>query len=367
MRVLLVGEFSGVHNNLKKGLEELGVKVTLANTGDGYRKFGTDIKLKTSYNGKIGEFMNKLLEMFNYLRMQKYDVIQFINPATLYTIGYDSKKILKLLDKTKLSVCLACGCDNNFSKYYQNINSNLCKNCEIIDMRKKHSKCIYAYDKKYISYERKVYDKMDIIVPMAWEYYKIYKDYNRKYADKIANLIPFAVDVERIKPNYTVNNKLVVYHPLNREGFKGTLEIRKAFKILQGKYGDKVRFVIRGKIAFDKYMKLVEKTDIMVDQAYSVSCGMAALNAMAQGKIVITGNAGDWKEINEIPWLAEMPKFDLGHGVDEIVETISRVIDNKEKFIEYKKASRAYVEKYHDAIIVAKQFLDLYEKNIKNK
>lgn len=35
MKVLLVGEFSGFYLNLKQGLQELGVDVTLAANGDG--------------------------------------------------------------------------------------------------------------------------------------------------------------------------------------------------------------------------------------------------------------------------------------------------------------------------------------------
>ena len=46
MKVLLVGEYSGVHNNLKKGLEKLGVKVILINGGDAWKSFGADIDRK---------------------------------------------------------------------------------------------------------------------------------------------------------------------------------------------------------------------------------------------------------------------------------------------------------------------------------
>ena len=46
MRVLLVGEFSGFYLNLKQGLQELGVDVTLAANGDGWKQIpGADIPL----------------------------------------------------------------------------------------------------------------------------------------------------------------------------------------------------------------------------------------------------------------------------------------------------------------------------------
>ena len=47
MKVLLVGEYSGVHNNLKRGLEKLGVKVILINGGDSWKNFDSDIDRKS--------------------------------------------------------------------------------------------------------------------------------------------------------------------------------------------------------------------------------------------------------------------------------------------------------------------------------
>jgi len=46
MKILLVGEFSGVHNNLKMGLKALGHDVKLAADGDGFKKFGYDFRIK---------------------------------------------------------------------------------------------------------------------------------------------------------------------------------------------------------------------------------------------------------------------------------------------------------------------------------
>lgn len=39
MRILLVGEYSGVHTNLKVGLEKLGAEVLLVSEGDVWKKF----------------------------------------------------------------------------------------------------------------------------------------------------------------------------------------------------------------------------------------------------------------------------------------------------------------------------------------
>ena len=51
MRVLLMGEFSGLFTNLKNGLLELGVDCRLASIGDGWKEIpGSDMPLYTIEN-----------------------------------------------------------------------------------------------------------------------------------------------------------------------------------------------------------------------------------------------------------------------------------------------------------------------------
>ena len=49
MDVLLVGEYSRLHNSLKEGLIELGHNVTLAGTGDGFKGYPVDL----NYEAKL--------------------------------------------------------------------------------------------------------------------------------------------------------------------------------------------------------------------------------------------------------------------------------------------------------------------------
>ena len=43
MKILLWGDYSGVHQDLKSALLELGHNVIIASTGDDYKKFSNDI------------------------------------------------------------------------------------------------------------------------------------------------------------------------------------------------------------------------------------------------------------------------------------------------------------------------------------
>ena len=47
MKILLLGEYSRLHNSLKEGLQALGHQVTLVGTGDDFKRFPSDIDVSS--------------------------------------------------------------------------------------------------------------------------------------------------------------------------------------------------------------------------------------------------------------------------------------------------------------------------------
>ena len=87
MKILLIGEYSRLHNSLKKGLKELGNEVTLIGTGDLFKNYPVDISIKpTVFSYKpIPLFIRKV-----FLRLIKKDLAE-------WEIGYRFKKLLPKL------------------------------------------------------------------------------------------------------------------------------------------------------------------------------------------------------------------------------------------------------------------------------
>ena len=48
MKILLIGEYSNLHNSLKQGLEKKGHEVLLIGSGDGFKNYNVDILIKSS-------------------------------------------------------------------------------------------------------------------------------------------------------------------------------------------------------------------------------------------------------------------------------------------------------------------------------
>ena len=134
MKILLVGEYSRLHNSLKEGLQTLGHEVTLVSTGDAFKDFPSDILLKPNYDSgiskkiKVGLF--KLfglditsLSLKNQIFQQQekfkgFDVVQLINESPLGILPKYEKEIISYLKKNNAKLfLLSCGTDYTSVKY----------------------------------------------------------------------------------------------------------------------------------------------------------------------------------------------------------------------------------------------------------
>ena len=110
MNILLIGEYSRLHNSLKEGLEELGHHVVILGFKDGFKDFPVDypleIKLDTPFFRKLKAGIYKFTgfninSYYTYLQFKNYkkhlvnfDVVQLINENSFYCGYYYEQKIL---------------------------------------------------------------------------------------------------------------------------------------------------------------------------------------------------------------------------------------------------------------------------------
>lgn len=366
MKVLLVGEFSNVHNTLQQGLRELGVTVDTLNAGDGYRKFHSDIRPVVIKNHFIRKQYNDIF--VSYLS-HKYDVIQFMHECEWGRVpGLNLKAAVPLARNARLSVLLSAGCNWEYFKYgKEKVGISPCEECLKYDCKGQCYK-VHQCHHYHSSVERKVQYAMQktvkMIVPMCYEYDVC--DKSGPFADKVVHSIgmPIKTAVQGTFAPTDPSKKLIVYHPLNRRGFKGTVMVEKAFDILREKFGDTVEFVIQGGMPYEQYTQFIRQVDIIVDQKNDVTFGMASLQAMAERKILITGNYRNRISDPDYAYLKSAPAFELGTTVEEIVNNIASVIERRSEFDTLREKGAAYVRANHDYKKIARQFLDLYEEHL---
>lgn len=358
MRILLVGEFSGLHKNLKEGLIELGHKVDIASAGDGWKNIDGDIFFGAHRTGILGR-VERIINIFKALpELKNYDVVQFISPVVFprqlginhlvvnYILKKNGKVFLVGAGATAQNTAIADFCEKKY-KYPQLYDEVVKTNAKLWSQSKEGRK----YNKWFLS-------KINGYIPIMYEYAQGYRDISY---DKLCPTIPIPMNIDKITyEDNVIEDKVVIFHGLNREGVKGTPLIRQAMERLQKNYPDKVDCIIDGKMPLDEYLLLLRKTNVVVDQVYTVSNGVNAVYNLAMGKVVVGG--GEPEFLEEFG-LDDSPLVCIQADSDNIYHQLEQIVKNKKLILKHGKASRKFAEEVHDYRKVAKQYLSAWNKS----
>lgn len=353
MKILLVGEFSGFHLNLKKGLEKLGHNVTLLSSGDGWKKIPTDKKIfSLGVKNPFLKLYYMCMDYINVSSLKGFDVVQFIQPVIFPNyFRYNELLIGKLVKNNKKSFLIAAGSDSYYWKNYKTkFKYSPHEDMKNIDNNGKK----YLYETHHvISFNERLASKVNGIIPIMYDYKIGYKEFVN-----LKEVIPLPIDLSEIEyVENTVKDKVVIFHGLNREGFKGTRHIKEALKRLEEDFPNEVEIIVKGHMAYDEYKKLLYKTNIVIDQANSYSYGVNAAISLAMGKIVLSGCEPETLESFNIK---SSPIINILPDSNDIYLKLKYLICSKCDFNTAGQLSRKYVEELHDAIKVAIKFEEVY-------
>ncbi len=349
MKILLIGEFSALHNNLKEGLIAEGHDVDIAALGDGWKNIARDIDLDSSKQKYVAALERRINVFTKLWNLKGYDIVQLINPFCLFYFPLLTKKLIKNLKNNNGKLFLvAAGTDSFYLKYAREL-----LRYSPIDDYLKHDLNIKKHKlerKIYFNFNNWLADYVDGIIPIMYDYEVCYSG-----KSKLLSCISIPMNIEKIKyKKNSVKEKIFVFHGLNRYGFKGTKYVEEAFKILEQRYPDKFEFLIDGKMSLEKYLSVMDEANIIVDQTSSYSNGVNAIYALAMGKIVLGGAEPEsLVSLN----ISSSPVFNIEPTAESIINQIEYLLNNKESIEKLSKESRKYVEKYHDYRDVANLYI----------
>lgn len=360
MRILLFGEYSGFFNCLKEGLISLGHDVFLVSDGDYVKDLPSDFRwdkhIFKDNRGRLKPIFNITNLMLHHQYLKGYDVVLLIAPNVICNrrlwvnrIPYDY--LLKNNKKVYLS---GAGMTAHLFDYWYNSKEKYKSYMEGYFIES--SKVTYYNNIKLLNWEEELLNTVDGYIPIWYEYYLPFKDYSS--CQKIVR-IPINTKKFEYRPNI-VRDKIVFYHG-SRNECKGTRFIKKAFEKMQRSYGDKAEFVCAGMLPFNEYMKLVERTNVIVDDANSYSVAMNGLFSMLKGKLIMGGAE---PVANSMYGYKYNPVFNICPDVDQICDTIIDIIHRKDEIEEIGKKGRRFVEDYHDYIDIAKQYEKIFKRDL---
>ncbi|AEE20078.1 glycosyl transferase family 1 [Dokdonia sp. Hel_I_63] len=375
MRILLVGEYSRLHNSLKEGLLQLGHEVTIVGSGDGFKNYPVDIRLERGYTSgwrkKLKLIILKITSIdiseialrksFNLLKpkLSGYDVVQLINESSFDTTPSLELEIAQYLkNHNKKIFLLSCGAD--YPSITHAFTEELPYTIVTPFQEEKIDKKSFAPALKYLELDYKelhkeLYELIDGVIATDLDYHIPLKDY-----DAYIGLIPNPINTDTIKSLPQENtNPIIIFHGINRANYfkKGNDIFENALAIIKEKYASKVTIITTESLPYKTYIKKYNSAHIILDQIYSHDQGYNALEAMAKGKIVFTGAGSHFKEHYN---LLETVAIDATPDVDQIVRSLEKLIENPETIEEIRRNARLFIETHHNYKKVAQTYIDTW-------
>ncbi|PCJ20642.1 MAG: hypothetical protein COB02_03715 [Candidatus Cloacimonadota bacterium] len=345
MKILFLGSYSGLFTDLQTGLKELGHESSIVVIGDNWQKQNADLTFRNSSN-VLHKIIKPIQEYLFCSSLQKYDRIILQSPFLFSRrFGLNETLINKILSYHPHCYLSAAGTDAYSWKCYQSLKYNPYH--DLIDNNSDHT--FYSSLKSY-EWNKSLANRVKGIIPIAYTYAEAYK--------KLPNLqasIPIPINLSNYKYSpITANNKIIVFHGITRQGFKGTKYIKKAFELVSKLYPNDFEFILKGNMTINEYKKIMEKSHLIVDQCNSYGYGVNGVIALAMGKILLSGAEPEFlKDLN----VTDCPVYNIIPCVDQIVKTLVNLLNQKKSFNDLGLKSRDYVNNVHDHLKITHKYI----------
>ena len=360
LRILLLGEYSNVHNTLAQGLRSLGHEVTVASNGDFWKDYPRDIDLARA-PGKLGG-IRLMAKVYGCLpRWRGYDVVQLINPMFLELKAERIAPIYRYLRRHNRTMVL-CAMGMDYYWVHENINRKPLRYSDFNFGHQLRTDPTALRDRDDWTDTHKgrlnqmIAHDCDAIVATPYENYACYQPC---FPGKTLH-IPFPIIPAKTTPHTDTMGpvKLFIGISRGRSAYKGTDIMLRAAEDVARQYPDRLVLQIAEGLPFDEYKQMMDGSDAIMDQLYSYTPAMNALLAMSKGIVVIGGGEPENYEIlgeTELrPIINVLPDY------DSVRHELEQLVLHPERLPLLKRQSQEYILRHHDYVKVAQQYEELY-------
>ena len=273
MKILLLGEYSHVHWTLAEGLRQLGHTVTVVSDGDVWKNYPRDIDLRRKGTGKLGG-LRYWADVWRLMpKLKDYDVVQLINPVFLSLKAERIGPFYRRLRRQNRSMFLgAFGMDHYWVKAGMDCHTFRYSDFNMgARVRENADNAIWIADwlegaKGKLNVE--IARDCDGIVSGLYEYDAAYRPY---YSEKL-QYIPFPINIASLstkQPRREGKVKCFIGVQRGRDAYKGTDIMLKALERVRQAFPDVCEMVRVESVPFAEYERLMNGSDILLDQLYS--------------------------------------------------------------------------------------------------
>ena len=373
MKILLIGEYSNLHNSLKQGLEKNGHKVVLLGNGDGFKNYEVDILVKsTLFEKKFFKKIAKIIDYFTSISLNEieifirsifkirflkgFDVVQLINERAFNTSPFLEKILLKYIFKNNDKVfLLACGVDYRSVRYAYEKKfkySILTPYFENNALKKNYKHTLKYLNQSYFKLSKYVKNNVDGIISSDLDYHIPYKK-----SEKYFGMIPNPINIDKLKYiNAEKSKKINILHAINSKNKlkKGNKFFEESLRVIEKKYFSKIKIIRTYDVSYEDHIINVRNCDIILDQVYAYDQGYNALEAMALGKVVFSGAEKEWCKFYNIK--EDTVIINALPDIQKIIDKLAWLIENPIHIRLISKNARKFVVKHHNYIEISKKY-----------
>lgn len=374
MKILLIGEYSRLHNSLKEGLMALGHEVTIVGCGDKFKQFPVDFSIyaRICNDNKIANFLFKSIRKvigFNLEKIEKairfylllsklnhYQHVQLINSDALETYPILSRLLYKkLFQNIQSRSLLVCGdetpiIDYLFKKEFKYsvltpyFEDNSIEKEFQFPLKYRNDNYRKTFNWLVKNCQNLITSDLDYEIPMQKMGFQ-------------TTFIPNPINTDKITfQNIGITDKIVIFLGINRLSYskKGIIYFEKALEIIKKKYSEKVEIIVTENVPYNEYILTYNRAHILLDQVFAYDQGYNALEAMAKGKVVFTGAETEF--LNQYQLQADDVCINAEPNENEIAKKLSFLIEDPEKINKISKNARKFIEKEHAYKIIAEKY-----------
>lgn len=312
MKILLLGEFSGVNTSIYRYLSSKGYQVLFLAEQDGWKDYKGESFFYKFGRSKWVYIVNLVYVILNFKRLINYDYVLFLTPNFPGKLYFFSGIYHLILKFNKKVIYYACGSDygyvkmQSFSEYSPYVQGG-----ELKPQFSRVDKLLFRFFTKRVS----------VIYSSSPDYASYFYNYNYSNYGGHKNLPLTFEDFNNVNDliNAKSKNVIKIFHPISRPKFKGTPFILEALKRIENIPG--LDIVVVERVSLNELKSHLLTTDILIDQCMGFGFGILATLGMRFNCIVLTGFR-DKNFCNHHPGI-----YNIDPDVDQISNLLTSLIN----------------------------------------
>lgn len=367
MRILLIGEYSNMHNTLATALRKFGHEVVVVSDGDGWKNYKRDIDVsrKDGFWGGMAlrwRLMRKILP-----QLKGFDVVHLINPQWLDVDPSLTLTLNEYLKQNNRLFSLGLYGDDYYVLKGQaegvlEYSDTHCYGTAVNEAE--NAERIEKWTVQCRDLCEKTVAMADCLVANLYEYHKLYAAAG--FGQKLYYIgTPIEFDDEAKPRTFDSHVHILIGQQTKRAVVKGTDILVPFLDRVDNERPHHLKINKVSDMPFDQYKSLLKEADVLVDQLYSYTPATNALEAMKHGTVVISGGEEEYYDFigeEELrPVINLRPYRNL-----ENLDVLNEVLFDNDILRKKSAESIAFVKKYHDADKIAKEYINVWSERLAN-